>query len=112
MLPLSLMVFPPSSSSAQWQSLMSQAFRFLGSQRFLGQHYDFDKYGIDDFFANQSKQLPQKHQFNEFEIQNFFHRLCRKRISSRRKNANMTLLKKNCLSCFIGVLSGVERIKS
>ena len=64
------------------------------------------------FFSNQSKQLPQKHQVYEFETKNFCHRLCRKRISSRRKNTNMTLLQKNCLSCFIGALSGVERIKS
>ena len=28
------------------------------------------------------------------------------------KDKNMTLLQKSCLSCFIGALSGVERIKS
>ena len=45
-------------------------------------------------------------------MKNFCHRLCRKRISSCRKKYKYDSSSKKLRLCFIGVLSGVERIKS
>ena len=50
---------------------MSQAFRFLGSQRFLGQHYDFDKKGIDDFFQIKANNCLKNIKFMNLKLKTF-----------------------------------------